>query len=327
MSHYTELSSLEKGKILAYMENFNPAQIARKMGRDPTTIRRPPALNNNEKNALINEVKKNRREPLHEIINTLGLNCSLTTARQTLYDAGIHSHVAAKKPFVSKKHVLAHVSWCEKYKEKTIQDWNQVIFSDESSVEIGKQSRQIRVWRHTGERFNIECLTPTFKSGRKSVMVWECFAGGIKGPLIFCDENKEGGEKINSNTYIRILNSHLYPFQHTVCELTGRAAIFQQDNAPIHTTKITKNWLKKNKIAIIDWPANSPDLNPIENIWKQLKDNIQARKTFPRTVSELKVALSKEWENLDCSIFKEVVASMLQRINAVLEARGGPTHY
>ncbi|GET67406.1 IS630 family transposase [Rhizophagus irregularis DAOM 181602=DAOM 197198] len=285
MSHYTELSSLEKGKILAYMENFNPAQIARKMGRDPTTIRRPPALNNNEKNALINEVKKNRREPLHEIINTLGLNCSLTTARQTLYDAGIHSHVAAKKPFVSKKHVLAHVSWCEKYKEKTIQDWNQVIFSDESSVEIGKQSRQIRVWRHTGERFNIECLTPTFKSGRKSVMVWE------------------------------------------FCELTGRAAIFQQDNAPIHTTKITKNWLKKNKIAIIDWPANSPDLNPIENIWKQLKDNIQARKTFPRTVSELKVALSKEWENLDCSIFKEVVASMLQRINAVLEARGGPTHY
>ncbi|CAB5384966.1 unnamed protein product [Rhizophagus irregularis] len=287
------------------MENFNPAQIARKMGRDPTTIRRPPALNNNEKNALINEVKKNRREPLHEIINTLGLSCSLTTARQTLYDAGIHSHVAAKKPFVSKKHALARVS----------------------CVEIGKQSRQIRVWRHTGERFNIECLTSTFKSGQKSVMVWGCFARGIKGQLIFCDENKEGDEKINSNTYIRILNSHLYPFQHTVCKLAGRAAIFQQDNAPIHTAKITKNWLKKNKIAIIDWPENSPDLNPIENIWKQLKDNIQARKTFPRTVGELKVALSEEWENLDCSIFEEVVASMPQRINAVLEARGGPTHY
>ncbi|CAB4478051.1 unnamed protein product [Rhizophagus irregularis] len=113
MSHYTELSPLEKGKILAYMENFNPAQIARKMGRQL------PVLNNNEKNALINEVKKNRREPLHEIINTLGLSCSLTTARQTLYDAGIHSHVAAKKPFVSKKHALARVSWCEKYKEKS----------------------------------------------------------------------------------------------------------------------------------------------------------------------------------------------------------------
>ncbi|GBB94415.1 hypothetical protein RclHR1_02350014 [Rhizophagus clarus] len=129
-------------------------------------------------------------------------------------------------------------------------------------------------------------------------MVWGCFAGGIKGPLIFCDENKEGNERINSNTYIRILNSHLYPFQRTVRELTGRAANFQQDNAPIHTTKITR--LKKNKIS---------------------------RKAFPRTVDELKVALSDEWENLDYSIFEEVVSSMPRRINGVLEAKGGPTHY
>ena len=71
---------------------------------------------------------------------------------------------------ISKIHASARVSWCEKYREKTAHDWAQVIFSDESSIEIGRQSRQIRVWRHTGERFNIECLTPTFKSGRKSVM-------------------------------------------------------------------------------------------------------------------------------------------------------------
>ncbi|CAB5396087.1 unnamed protein product [Rhizophagus irregularis] len=216
------------------MENFNPAQIARKMGHDSTTIRRiidrykktgktenlprsgrPPALNNNEKNALINKVTQDRREPLHEVINTLDLNCSLTTAKRALHSVGIYSHVAAKKPFISEKHALARISWCEKYKEKTAYDWAQVIFSDESS----------------------------------------------------------------------------------------------------------------NKIVVIDWPANSPDLNPIENIWKQLKDNIQSCKVFLRTVDELKVALSEEWENLDCSIFEEVVASMPQRINAVLEARGGSTHY
>ncbi|EXX64600.1 IS630 family transposase [Rhizophagus irregularis DAOM 181602=DAOM 197198] len=300
MTHYTELSPQEKGKILAYMKNFNPAQIARKMGRDPTTIcrfidkykktgktenlprsGRPSALNDNEKNA-------------HSLMKLLKIDI--------LYDAGIHSHVAAKKPFISKRHASARISWCEKYKEKTARDWAQVIFSDESSIEIGKH-------------------------GRKSVMVWGCFAGGIKGPLIFCDENKEGNEKINSNTYVRILNKHLHPFHHTVCKLTGRAASFQQDNAPIHTAKITKDWLKKNKIAIIDWPANSPDLNLIENIWKQLKDNIQSREVFPRTVGELKATLSEEWENLDCSIFEEVVVSMPQRINAVLEAKGGPTHY
>ncbi|CAG8677988.1 3834_t:CDS:1, partial [Funneliformis mosseae] len=65
-----------------------------------------------------------------------------------------------------------------------------------------------------------------------------------KRAINFYDENKEGIEKINSNTYIRISNSYLYPFQHTVHELTGRAAIFQQDNTLIHTAKIIKDWLK-----------------------------------------------------------------------------------
>ena len=77
----------------------------------------------------------------------------------------------------------------------------------------------------------------------------------------------------------------------------------------------------------MDWPANSPDLNPIENLWKQLKDNIQSRRVFPRNINELKSALKEEWENLDCSHFEAVVASMPQRINAVLEAGGGPTKY
>ena len=68
-------------------------------------------------------------------------------------------------------------------------------------------------------------------------------------------------------------------------------------------------------------------MNPIENIWRQLKDNIQSQKVFPKNVNELKVALKKEWENLNSSVFEEVIASMPRRINAVLEARGGPTKY
>ena len=85
-------------------------------------------------------------------------------------------------------------------------------------------------------------------------MVWSYFAKGIKGPLIFCNENKERNERINSNTYITILNSYLLPFEHTVRELTGRPAVFQQDNMPIHTVKITKEWFTSgNFLGVICW--------------------------------------------------------------------------
>ena len=73
---------------------------------------------------------------------------------------------------------------------------HKLFFSDESSVEVGKQSRQVKIWRRVGERFNTECLAPTFKSGRQSVMIWGCFAGGIKGSLVFCDKVKEKKESI-----------------------------------------------------------------------------------------------------------------------------------
>ena len=77
----------------------------------------------------------------------------------------------------------------------------------------------------------------------------------------------------------------------------------------------------------MDWPANSSDLNPIENIWKLLKDNIQKYESFPRIIYELKAALKEEWLKFGINILREVIDSMPRRINAVLEAKGGPTKY
>ena len=124
----TQLTDEDKRKILAYIETMNAEQVARKIERDPTTIRRfiakykstekidnlprsgwPKALNNNEKNELLQEVINERCKPLYDIVSDLGLNCCLTTAAKILHDSGIKSYVAAKKPFVSKDHAEAHV--------------------------------------------------------------------------------------------------------------------------------------------------------------------------------------------------------------------------
>src|SRR5881398_1780045 len=123
---HTLLTNEDKGKILAYIEDMSAEQVARKMERDPTTIRRfiakyqstgkiqnlpqsgrPPALNNQQKDALLQTATKERRKPPHEIISDLNLNCSVHTAGRVLHNSGIHSYVAAKKPFVSEDHAKA----------------------------------------------------------------------------------------------------------------------------------------------------------------------------------------------------------------------------
>jgi transposase len=342
-----QLTDTDKGKILAYAESLNANQIAQKIGRNPTTIRRflakykrtgkienhlrsgrPSILTNEEKDKLISVTTKEQHKPLHEIINKAGLICSLTTARRVLKKVKLHSCVAAKKPYISEKNIEARIKWCNEHKNKTIGEWKKIIFSDEASVEIGKKSRQIRVWRYPGERFKNNCLTPTFKSGRKSLMVWGCFAGKLKGPLVFIDEYKEKDKKnITANSYIEILEKNLLPFLHKVRAATHKVITFQQDNASIHTAKITEEWLETKKIKTIDWPANSPDLNPIENIWKLLKDNVQKHENFPRTINELKVALKEEWDKFDINILNNIIISMPKRINAVLEADGKSTKY
>lgn len=343
----TQMTDFEKGRVLAYAKTLNAAKIAKELGRDPSTIRRflakykktgksenlprsgrPRVLGDQDKSLLIHEVTEKRHAPLREIVNNLGFTCSLSTIKNALYDSGLYSHVAAKKPYTSEKHACARVEWCKKHKDLSIYEWRKVIFSDEACVEIGKQSRQLRVWRYTGERFNLNCLAPTFKVGRRSVMIWACFAGEVKGSLVFCDENKEKEKKnITAISYLDILKKHLLPFKLIVRELTKKNAVFQHDNAPIHTAKIVKEWFKEEGIKVIDWPANSPDLNPIENVWKLLKDNIQRREVFPKTKEELKIALEEEWQKFDTSILNGIIDSMPRRIKAVLKVNGGPTKY
>ena len=316
----------DKGKVLAYIKYMSAEQVARVMKRDPTTIRRflakyrrtkkitnlrrsgrPRVLNQRKKTALLKVAMRERSTPLRNLVNDLELGCSLRTASRALRSFGVRSRVAAVKPFLEEHHIKGRFEWCQKMRSMSAYDWWHVIFSDETSVEIGKQSRQIKVWRHKGERYKTECIRPNFRSGRRSVMVWGCFVGQTKGPLVFFDEYKGPKEKINQKIYQKVLQDHLVPFYNVIRPLVGENGVFQHDNAPVHGVS---KWLAQQKIKTMDWPSKSPDLNPIENIWKIMKDNIQNQRNFPKNVDDLKIALKEEWSKLDTSVLRRVVDSM-----------------
>ncbi len=101
--------------------------------------------------------------------------------------------------------------------------------------------------------------------------------------------------------------------------------IFQQDLAPAHTAKGTKSWFNDHGVTVLDWPANSPDLNPIENLWGIVKRKM--RDTRPNNADELKATVKETLASIPPQQCHKLIISMPGRIEAVIKAKGAPTKY
>uniref|UniRef100_A0A8C4TG33 Tc1-like transposase DDE domain-containing protein n=1 Tax=Erpetoichthys calabaricus TaxID=27687 RepID=A0A8C4TG33_ERPCA len=100
---------------------------------------------------------------------------------------------------------------------------------------------------------------------------------------------------------------------------------FQQDNDPKHTAKITKEWLHNNSVTVLEWPSQSPDLNPIEHLCRDLKMAVHQR--LPSNLTELERICKEEWQRIPRSRCEKLVASFLRRLMAVLAQKGASTKY
>ncbi len=144
--------------------------------------------------------------------------------------------------------------------------------------------------RKRGEAQNPRCLRSSVKFPQ-SVMVWGAMSSAGVGPLCFLRS------KVNTAVYQEVLEHFMLP---AADQLYGDADfIFQQDLAPAHTAKATSTWFKDHGIPVLNWPANSPDLNPIENLWGIVKRKM--RYARPNNAEELKAAIKATWASLHLS--------------------------
>ncbi len=105
----------------------------------------------------------------------------------------------------------------------------------------------------------------------------------------------------------------------------GRPCIFQQDNAKPHSAHITKSWLRRKRVRVLDWPACSPDLSPIENVWRILKRKM--RQLRPRTVAHLKTCLQEEWDKITPETLHHLVSSVPKCLLSVVKRNGNITKW
>ena len=151
----------------------------------------------------------------------------------------------------------------------------------------------------------------------QSVLVWGDMSSAGVGPLCFIMT------RVNAAVYQDILK-HFMP--SSVDNLYGDADfIFQQDLAPGHTAKTTKTWFNDHGITVLDWAANLPDLNPIENLWGIAKRKM--RDMRPTNAKELKAAIEASWSSITPQQCHRLIASMPRRIKAVIHAKRAPTKY
>ncbi len=214
---------------------------------------------NRENRSLMGIVKQNRFKNLGEHYKEwteAGVKASRVTTNRRVKQFGYSCH-------------QRRLTWAKEKKNWTVAQWSKVLFSDESNFCIPFGNQGPRVLRKGGEAHSPSCLKSSVKFPQ-SVMIWGAMSSAGVGPLGFLETN------VTAPVYQYILEHFMLP---SVDQLfTDADFIFQQDLAPAHAAKSTKSWLNDHGVGVLDWPANSPDLNPIENLWSIVKRKMRNKR-------------------------------------------------
>lgn len=255
--------------------------------------------------AIHNEISKD----LHEKI-------SVRTVQRRLNEFKLYGRVARKKPLISEKNRRARIAFAKEHLNWTSQQWSRVIFTDESKFNRFGSDGKVYVRRRKGEEFRKNCIKPTVKDGGGSVLVWGSMTAKGTGPI------HRITEIMDRYVYLNILNNVLFPFAK---KYMPEEWIYQADNDPKHSAKIVKTFLSDNNTRVMKWPAQSPDLNPIEMLWIDVDKHVKEQK--PKNIEELYTVIHEAWNSIPVSRCARLIESMPRRCAAVIRNKGLHTKY
>lgn len=268
---------------------------------------------------------RDRRAILREASNTgassikikdaLKLPYHRTTIKRVLKESPNLKYCKRKgKPPLKPEHKMARLNWAKTHMDFGLK-WGSVIWSDEKKFNLDGPDGLQYYWADLRKEKDIFSKNA---HGGGSVMIWAGFGWNGTTDIVFIDG------RLNSQGYRKVLEDHLLP---KAPQIAGQDWIFQQDNASIHTSKAMMTWFRADGINIMSWPARSPDLNPIENLWGILARRVYVNGRQFATVGELKTAIKEEWSKIGEDILHTLINSMSNRVFNVILKNGGQIDY
>jgi len=239
-----------------------------------------------------------------------------TVRRRLRKDFGLFAYRPARKPKLSAKNVRDRMAFCKAHATWTVQQWEQVMFSDECTIrQFAPHTPYVR--RPAKQRFNPRFVLPTVKHS-PSVMVWGSISARGRAGISILPVN----EMVNAVKYLAILQEKLPLWMPR-----HNCNTFQHDGAPCHQARLVKTWFTQQNFEVLaPWPGSSPDLNPIENCWTHVKR--QVSNMSPTSLPDLRSKILQVWVNhITPEYCQELIHSMPRRIAAVLANKGGHSKY
>jgi transposase len=250
-----------------------------------------------------------------DIVRELELPLSARTVRRRLDEVGVHGRVQQEEHAFSDETLRSRIAFADGYSRWNEDDWARVVFSDETHFYLGHHGREY-VQRPVGAALEPKYTLHTERLKGK-VSLWGCIcAGGLGHAELYVDA-------LDARRYQSILALNLVSSAHQFWP-SGQWW-YQQDNWTVHTAGTSQAWFHNHGIDLIDWPAWSPDLNPIENLWSDLKRRVYAH--HPQTMEELEHWIGKEWAATDLDFISHICRSMPQRLLLLRENHGHKISY